>query len=162
MRISSLVWILTISILASCWIPTAVESSPIQYIPAATGISLTVNFGNGTTQEYLNLEGTNVFEVTNSTTDVEVEWYGDLVYVLAISGVREDDEAGLYWQYWVNGDLGPSAANYYILEDGDSIEWALPPYGTDSFSQFDMSLIVGLAIIGLMAVVVLIVLKKRQ
>lgn len=162
MRISSLVWILTISILVSWWIPTAVESSPIQYIPAATGISLTVNFGNGTTQEYLNLEGTNVFEVTNSTTDVEVEWYGDLVYVLAISGVSEDDEAGLYWQYWVNGDLGPSAANYYILEDGDSIEWALPSYGTDSLSQFDMSLIVGLAIIGLMAVVVLIVLKKRQ
>ncbi len=139
----------------------------VQYVSAATEVSLTVDFGNGTIQEFTSLEGTNVLEATNSTTAVDVEWYGDLVFVTAISGVSQDHDANLYWQYWVNGELGPCAANMYILEDGDSIEWRLPYHGFESTntsiieSELDTSLIVGSALLGIAAMGFLVLIRIR-
>ena len=144
---------------------TTSDGLPVQFEPAATGVSLTVDFSNGTIQEFTSLEGANVLEVTNSTTTVAVEWYGDLAFVIGISGVSQDPGENLYWQYWVNGDLGPSAANMYTLEDGDFIEWKLPSNGSESTTnsmsepELDTSLIVGSAILGIAAVAFLVVIK---
>ncbi len=140
----------------------------VQYVSAATEVSLTVDFGNGTIQEFTSIEGPNVLEATNSTTTVDVEWYGDLVFVTAISGVSQDDDANLYWQYWVNGELGPCAANMYILEDGDAIEWKLPYHGSESTNtstvafEPDTSLIVGSALLGIAALGFLVLIKIRM
>lgn len=166
MRKTRYFWLVTISVLMCCLNPQFVKATPIQYSQAATGISLTVDFANGTTQEFSGLEGENVFEVTNSATSVEVEWYGDLVFVTAISGVSQDPDANLYWQYWVNDELGSSAANKFILHDGDSIEWRLPTSESDTTDgvtepPFDLSLLMGSAILGVVAVLFLVVLKIR-
>lgn len=138
-----------------------------QFSPAATGIALTIDFGNGTLQEFQDLEGANVYEVTDSATQVEVEWYGDLVYVISISGVHEDDSADLYWQYWVNGELGGSAANKHMLQDGDLIEWKLPSQTSDASTtptdlRVDVTLIIGGGLLGVVAISVLILLWIKQ
>lgn len=145
----------------------AISISDNGFSPAATGISLTIDFGNGTLQEFTNLNGTNAYEVTSSVTAVGVEWYGDLVYVTSISGVAENATANLYWQYWVNGKLGGSAANKYILSDGDSIEWKLPSQipqssTTPTSFQIDTSLVIGGSVLSLVAISVLIVLWLKQ
>ena len=88
---------------------------------ASSSITLSLHFGNGTIVMYNDLEGTTVLNVTESVVEVQVEWFGGLVYVEGIAGVHEDN--GGYWQYWVNNELGPVAANVYELEDGDVVEW---------------------------------------
>ena len=137
------------------------------FIPAATGISLIIDFGNGTTQEYSNLEGSNVYEVTNSTTRVEGDWYGSLIFVTSIAGVSESDETQQYWHYKVNGELGGSAANVYLLQDNDSVEWVLSSPNTNIPTTpvqptTDYSLILGAGILGAVSILVLIVLWVRQ
>jgi len=54
-----------------------------EIILAAEGITLTVDFGNGTIREYTNLNGTTVLEITSSVLDVEVEWFGLFAYIRA-------------------------------------------------------------------------------
>jgi hypothetical protein len=156
----------TLMILSGLAGTPAISITDNQFSPAATGISLTIGFGNGTLQEFSNLNGTNVYEVTSSVTAVQAEWYGDLVYVTSISGVAENVTANLYWQYWVDGKLGGSAANKYILSDGDSIEWKLPSQipqsSTTTDFQIDTSLIIGGSILGLVTISVLIVLWLKQ
>ncbi len=148
-------------------IPVVTYASAASFTPAATGISLTIDFGNGTTHEFLSLEGSNVYEVTNSTTSVEGVWYGNLIFVTSISGVSESDENQQYWHYKVNGELGGSAANVYLLEDNDSIEWILSAPNTNIpttpiQSVVDYSLILGAAILGSVSILVLIVLWAKQ
>lgn len=89
----------------------------------ATGIELEVDFGNGTISHFSNLEGTNVLNVTQSQMDITVEWYGIYAYVVSIEGVQNDDELGLYWQYWINDQFAPVAANLMSVENGDHIVW---------------------------------------
>ena len=159
-----LTWLLVTSITLLSVCPVAANGLSGEYIPAATGISLSIDFGNGTVHEYTDLEGIHVFEVTNSTTSTEVDWYGEFVYVTAISGVRMNENTNQFWQYRVNGELGGIAANAYVLEDGDSIEW----YYTSNTSevptepQFDYSLIIGGVILAFVSVGVLLILWVRQ
>ncbi len=131
---------------------------------SANAITLKIDFGNGTVQEFFDIKGENVYEVTNSATSVEVEWYGDLVYVVSISGVHEDADANLFWQYWVNGELGGTAANKYLLADGDEIEWRLPSQTSNEPTdmQFDASIVIGGSLVGVTAIVVLFILKIKQ
>lgn len=158
---------LAVILLLACAFPLTTNASGVPFIPAATGISLTIDFGNGTTHEFVNLEGTNVYEVTNSTTSVEGDWYGNLVFVTSISGVSESDETQQYWHYKVNGEFGGSAANVFMLEDNDSIEWILSSPNsniptTPVQSTIDYSLIFGTALLGAVSILVLIVLWIRQ
>jgi hypothetical protein len=147
--------------------PVVASTPETIYFPAATGILLSIDFRNGTVLEYSDLEGTNVYEVTNSTTPTDAEWYGDLVYVTSIAGVAEDVNANIYWQYWVNGELGNVAANKYTLQDNDVIEWGLPSNTTDTTpvptdQPFDVSLVIGGTILGVVAMIALVVLSKRH
>ncbi|MDF1537378.1 MAG: DUF4430 domain-containing protein [Candidatus Thorarchaeota archaeon] len=158
---------LVFAMIAASLFPLGVNAFGTSYTLAATGISLAINFGNGTIHEFSNLEGTNVYEVTNSTAGAEGEWYGNLIFVTSVSGVSESDEAQQYWHYKVNGELGGSAANVYLLEDNDSIEWVLsspnPNVQTTPVQPIvDYSLILGAAILGGVSILVLIVLWARQ
>lgn len=89
--------------------------------PAATGITLIVDFGNGTVVNRTGLSGANVLEVTQGEFEVEVDWYGPLAFVTAIDGLSSSGTN--QWQYWVNGQYASSACNYYQLDEMDSIVW---------------------------------------
>ena len=112
-------------------------------------VNLEIDFGNGTVVSYANANGTNVLEATASKVELVVEWYGSLAYVVEIDGVHNDAAAGLFWQYWVNGDRAPFAANQMIVAANDTIEWKRAPSTFTSTEtntvpqQLDSSLIMG-------------------
>ncbi len=120
---------------------------------AATDMRLQLDFGNGTVLEFHDVEGTNVLNVAESVTEVEVIWYGDLVFVTSIAGTPNNESAGLWWQYWVNEELGPVAANKYQVQDGDVVSWRrIPPEMEPTDGPTDYTIIGGavvLAVIGL-------------
>ena len=113
--------------------------SSSEYIVAAEGITLTIDFGNGTIREYSSLNGSTVLDVTSSVLDVEVQWFASLAYIRSIEGKVGEGEYG--WQYWVNDEFASVAVNLYILEDGDTVLWVFssPVPGT----QQDPTLIPG-------------------
>ena len=90
-------------------------------IPAANGIALTIDFGNGTVANYTGLSATNVYNLTITIFDVDARWAGNRVYIDAIDGVFRDETHG--WQYWVNGNYASVAANLYTLNEGDFVLW---------------------------------------
>ncbi|ALV21750.1 DUF4430 domain-containing protein [Carnobacterium antarcticum] len=46
-------------------------------------------------------------------------------FISAVEGHEQDDKAGKYWLYTVNGEQAAVGAADYILEDGDTIVWNL-------------------------------------
>jgi hypothetical protein len=44
------------------------------------------------------------------------------VFVSAINGTVNGRD-GLFWQYWVNGQIGPVAADHMALSDGADVLW---------------------------------------
>lgn len=46
------------------------------------------------------------------------------IYVTAINGVANDDEAAAYWSYYVNGEYAMVGADECTLEEGMEITWA--------------------------------------
>ena len=108
-------------------------------VVAAEGITLTIDFGNGTTVDYYNLNGSTVLDVTSSVLDVEVQWYGPLAYIRGIEGLVGAGAEG--WEYWVNGEFASIAVNLYTLEDNDSLLWRYT--SPESQSQYDPTFIPG-------------------
>ncbi len=133
--------------------PAAVFAGESFHEIAATGLSLHLDFGNGTVLDFQDVEGTNVLNMTESVTEVEVIWYGDLVFVTSIAGTSNNESAGLWWQYWVNDELGPVAANKYQVQDDDAVSWKrIPPEMESTDQPTDYTIIGGavvLAVIGL-------------
>ncbi|TFG27981.1 DUF4430 domain-containing protein [Candidatus Thorarchaeota archaeon] len=126
------------------------------HIPSATGISLTVDFGNGTVSISSALEAADVYNLTIGIFDVDAIWTGNLVYINAIDGVYRDETRG--WQYWVNGNYATGAANLYNLHDGDSVLWNLTVSNFHTSTEPDYSLVIGgvlLAVGGLAFLVIL-------
>ena len=142
----------TLLIVALISQPAATFAGEFSHEIAATDLSLHLDFGNGTVLDFHDVEGTNVLNVTESVTEVEVVWYGDLVFVTSIAGVSNNESAGLWWQYWVNDELGPVAANKYQVQDGDAISWRrIPPEMESTDQPTDYTIIGGavvLAVIG--------------
>jgi len=114
-----------------------------EIVLAADGITLTVDFGNGTIREYNNLNGTTVLEITSSVLDVEVEWFGLFAYIRGIEGLAGEGQYG--WQYWINGEFASIAVNQYMLDDNDVVSWV---YSTPTQQQQeDPSLIPGILLV---------------
>jgi hypothetical protein len=112
-------------------------------IIAAEGISLSVDFGNGTIIQFNNLNGSTVLEVTLAALDVQVQWYGPLAYVRSIEGIVSEGQYG--WEYWVNGEFASVAVNLHTLEDSDMIEWVYS--APDPQPLQDPSLLPGVSIV---------------
>lgn len=110
-------------------------------IPAATGIDLTIDFGNGTVANYTGLSATNVYNLTTAIFNVDARWAGDRVYIDAIGGVHRDETQG--WQYWVNGNYATVAANLYTLNDGDFVLWNRTISGFQNQTEPDSSALIG-------------------
>ncbi len=149
---------------------TAVAAPTHTYVTSATDVQLVIDFGNGTTLHFDGLTGMTVLNVTEAAVPVEYEWYGDLVFVTSIAGVSNDPDRDLWWQYWVNGELGPVAANKYILSDGDVVEWRLPSHGIDtstvqpgtSLTYEDTSLYLGSALVAGWGLFILLIQYGRR
>ena len=122
-----------------------------------TSISLQIDFGNETMLDFEELSGDNVYEVTDSVVEIEVDWYGNLVYVHTIEGVSNSQEE--YWQYWVDGEYATEAANTYSLRGNETIVWRLTSaLMTSESSDFDESLLIGIPVVSLLGIVILVVL----
>ena len=114
-------------------------------IEAAEGITLTIDFGNGTILDFEDLNGSSVLDVTSSVLDVEVQWYGSLAYIRSIEGLVGEGAQG--WEYWVNGVFSSLAVNHHSLEDGDSVLWKYTsPEPTD---QYDPTFIPGVILVSM-------------
>jgi hypothetical protein len=119
--------------------PSLVQASS-EVATAAEGITLTIDFGNGTIGEYYDLNGSTVLEVTASVLEVDVQWFGSLAYIRGIEGLVGEGEYG--WQFWVNGEFASVAVNQYLLNDNDVISWV---YSTpNQHQQEDPSLVPGI------------------
>ncbi|MFX1604700.1 MAG: DUF4430 domain-containing protein [Promethearchaeota archaeon] len=131
--------------LALVLIVTMILSNPLHVqgssdvIIAAEGITLTIDFGNGTTLDYYDLNGSTVLDVTSSVLDVEVQWFGPLAYIRGIEGLTGAGAEG--WEYWVNGDFASIAVNLFMLEDDDSVLWRYT--SPEPESQYDPTFIPG-------------------
>lgn len=49
-------------------------------------------------------------------------------FVYSIDGVEQDADAGMYWVYDLNGEMGLESALDYIMQDGDLVEWRLESF----------------------------------
>lgn len=87
------------------------------------------DYGHGVTQTFSQLnftQGASVFEgLVGAIGDANVTYrsYGSLVFVRGINGVINGGSANLYWQYYINGQYGPSASNLYYLGNNSVVEW---------------------------------------
>ena len=102
----------------------------------ASDITLSIDFGNGTTVTFNELSGTTALNVTESVVKIETNWAGDLAYVVSIDGVSQDQNH--WWQYWVNGNYAAVAANWYSLQNGDSVLWNRTVFGSQNTTSTDI------------------------
>lgn len=49
-------------------------------------------------------------------------------FISSINGHEQDEEAGLYWTYTVNGEMATVGAGEYKLTPGDKVEWSLAAF----------------------------------
>ncbi|MHA2228289.1 MAG: DUF4430 domain-containing protein [Candidatus Thorarchaeota archaeon] len=131
---------------------------------SATGLTVQLDFGNDTVREFENIEADNALAATESVATLEIDWYGNLAYVTSIEGVESDSVAGLWWQYWVNGELASVAANLYEVEDNDTILWqrTSSAVGQEPIRPLNTSLIIGVPVVALIGILFLVILIKRR
>ena len=90
----------------------------------ASHVGLTIDYSNSSQNTYSDLSGLTVFDILNQTAAVTfIEFvYGK--FVISINGVENNaNQNGFYWQYWVNDELAPIAADNYVLSDDDQVLW---------------------------------------
>ncbi len=138
-------WLLAIIPLILLNIPVNSHAENSEAIIAAEGISLSVDFGNGTIISFNNLNGSTVLDVTSAMVEVQVQWYGPLAYIREIEGIVGEGQHG--WKYWVNGEFASIAVNLYTLENGDAIEWVYSGPSAETQSQEDPTLLPGASIV---------------
>lgn len=90
----------------------------------ASNVELTIDYGNSSESIYSDLSGLTVFDILNQTTAVTFIEFAYGKFVISINGVENNaNQNGFYWQYWVNDELAPIAADNYVLSDDDQILW---------------------------------------
>ena len=90
----------------------------------ASNVELTIDYGNTTQVSYTNLTGSTVFDILNQTTTVTYTQYAYGLFIESINGISNNEGgSGYYWQYWVNEELGPVAADQYVLSDSGEVLW---------------------------------------
>lgn len=158
--IKQISFFITLSILTGVATPITARDS---FHSAATDITIIIDFGNGSIRQYTEVYGSDVLNVTESILEVEMYWIGDLAYMTAIDGVANNPNDGLFWQYWVNGELGPVAVNKYQLNDGDILEWKrqASAFGEPNPQYEDPSLVVGIIGVSLFGFIFLIIIIIR-
>ncbi|MFX0107084.1 MAG: DUF4430 domain-containing protein [Candidatus Hodarchaeota archaeon] len=162
------IWMAVLLVIVSLIIPVDSTTVPKRNItPKGSDVTLTLDFGNGTQAQYNNLTGINVLVLTESVVEVDAEWTANLAFVVSIAGVENDDQNGLWWQYWVNGELATIASNLFQLEDRDQVLWKYTSsqIGDQGDLTPNASVIQGgvfLGVLGLSFLVILVYLVRRS
>jgi hypothetical protein len=103
------------------------SKSQTQALPrkgAATNTVLIIDYGNTTQESHTGLSGTTVFDILNQSANVTYTQYSYGLFIESINGVSNNEGgSGFYWQYWVNDELAPVAADQYVLLDSDQVLW---------------------------------------
>jgi hypothetical protein len=124
---------------------------------AATNVELTIDYGNSTQQVFPNLSGDTVFDILNQTATVTFIQYAYGKFITSINDIENNaSENGRYWQYWVNEELAPVAADNYILAEGDQVLWryCAPETTPTTPPTINPELLIGFGIIGAMGLIV--------
>lgn len=136
------------------------ESKSIEEIGKfASALSQTIDYGNTTQIEYSNLSANTVFELLESTETATFIQFAYGKFIDSINGVANNANGnGYYWQYWVNDELAPIAADNYVLSDDDHVRWkyCAPENTTPPSPTVNPELIMGLAAIGLIGTIVIL------
>lgn len=95
--------------------------------------SLMFDYGNGKVKTYNDIElkqGQSVFSLLEricTDNNLELKYnppkdsFG--VFITNINGITNDNNSNKWWTYWVNNKMAMEAADQFILQDGDIIEW---------------------------------------
>ena len=125
----------------------------------ASNVELTIDYGNSTLRVFSSLTGNTVFDVLNQSATVTFTQYFYGKFITTINGVENNANGnGYYWQYWVNEELGPVAADTYVLSDEDQVLWkyCAPEDSSTTPPLTSPELILGLGIIGAVGAIVVI------
>jgi hypothetical protein len=141
---------LSIILLILLSLPVDTRAKHFDAITAAEGVSLSVDFGNGTIIQFYDLNGTTVLDVTSAVLKVQVQWFGPFAYIRAIEGIVGEGQYG--WQYWVNGEFASVAVNLFTLEDNDTINWVYSGPESQSQLQYDPTLLPGIILVSVSAI----------
>jgi len=93
-------------------------------------VSVSIDFGNGTTRVYSEVylfKDATALDATRAVSKVTTTYYAGMgSIVTAINGIPNNwNSSGKYWQFWVNGVYGTTAADMVVLRNGDKLEWKL-------------------------------------
>jgi hypothetical protein len=125
----------------------------------ASYVNLTVDYGNTTQDMFSDLSGNTVFDILNQTTSVTFIQYAYGKFITSINGVENNaNDNEYYWQYWVNNELAPVAADNYILSDSDQVLWkyCAPEITPTTPPTPGPEILLGVGIIGAVGVIVII------
>jgi len=78
-------------------------------------------------------------------------------FITSINGVDNDaGKNGYYWQYWVNDELAPVAADNYVLAGGEQVLWkyCAPETMPTTPPTLSPELLMGVGIIGAVGLIV--------
>jgi hypothetical protein len=131
---------------------------------AAGNVTLVIDYGNATQRVFVNLSGSTVFDVLNGTAKVTYTAHAFGKFIQSINDVSNNAGGnGYYWQYWVNDQLAPVAADYYGLSNDDEVLWkycapgqtgpGLPQGTPDWWTGFFVVLAAGGVLVAVTAVV---------
>ncbi len=120
---NSLIIIVGVSLLAFLLIFNFSLYKKPETLESVNGISLSIDFNNGTVKSRLNFTldngKTTVLDALDKWCEIDYDNFGWGIIIREIDNVRG------FWIYKVNG-FGPSVgASAYTLKDGDLIEWQL-------------------------------------
>lgn len=109
-------------------VETTVESSTEADSAQEEVINITVSVDGEVIEEgeqEVELEdGKNLLDLMEANFDIE-QTDG---FISSINGCEQDEEAGKYWLYNVNGEMAEVGAKELELNDGDRIEWKLEAF----------------------------------
>ena len=142
---------------------TSAQASPISNATIhevfAVNLELTINYGNSTQQVYSSLSGNTVFDILNQTSTVTFTQFAYGKFVTSINDVENNANGnGYYWQYWVNDELAPVAADNHVLSDSDRVLWkyCAPEDTPTATPTLGPELWLGAGVIGTVGIIVVI------
>jgi hypothetical protein len=71
--------------------------------------------------EDIAVDSTTVFDLLNQHHEVEHQFYGRNIFVVAIDSVYQGNNH--MWLYAVNGDMSRNACNHHRIGGGDTVRW---------------------------------------
>lgn len=132
-----LLWAISMSVISAYLYDQNVElqsklsvlNKKIRDIEVSYTVYLTINYSNGTVEEYKLYvrDGVNntVFDILMAVAKINYTYYesfGD-VLINAINNVWNDPGTGYYWVFYVNNEFSTTGARNTVLLDGDKVLW---------------------------------------